>query len=197
MAKIDIEVFTNEIEKTYTILKQNLIMIDTIKELIAQGNLSEDAIASLKTSREIIYAMLSGLETAIDNTNATIENMNKVMLTDKNVKTFFGNKSIVKDPSNPQDNNIDLYVHYLEIITLQHRYFGIAYSSLKTSATGAGQGLTTLFKAPTGSARDYIMLSDINNNRVAQLKWSGSIWQILNDGALENVANITDRVETI
>lgn len=84
MAKIDVEVFTNEIEKTYTILKQNLIMIDTIKELIAQGNLSEDAIAILKTSIERAYAMMNGLEGAIDNTNATIENMNKVMPTDIN-----------------------------------------------------------------------------------------------------------------
>lgn len=85
MAKIDVEIFTNEIEKTYTILKQNLIMIDTIKELIAQGNLSEDAIANLNTSRERIYDMINGLEGAIDNTNTTIENMNKVMPTDINV----------------------------------------------------------------------------------------------------------------
>lgn len=84
MAKIDLEVFTNEIEKTYTILKQNLIMIDTIKQLIAQGNLSEDAIVTLKTSIERANAMISGLEGAIDNTNTTIENMNKVMPTDIN-----------------------------------------------------------------------------------------------------------------
>lgn len=84
MAKIDVEVFTNEIEKTYTILKQNLIMIDTIKELIAQGNLSEDTIASLQTSIKRANAMINGLESAIDNTNATIENMNKVMPTDIN-----------------------------------------------------------------------------------------------------------------
>ena len=84
MAKIDIEIFTNEIEKTYTILKQNLIMIDTIKQLIAQGNLSEEAIASLKTSIERANAMISGLEGAIDKTNTTIENMNNVMATDIN-----------------------------------------------------------------------------------------------------------------
>ncbi len=85
MAKIDVELFTNEIEKTYTILKQNLVMIDTIKQLIAQGNLSEDAIATLQTGIERTNEMINGLETALDKTNNTIEDMNKVIPTDINV----------------------------------------------------------------------------------------------------------------
>ena len=98
MAKIDVEVFTNEIEKTYTILKQNLIMIDTIKKLIAQGNLSEEAIASLNTALSTTNTKLENLNTftkqeflrtnqKISTVKTTQENMNNVMPTDINVDT--------------------------------------------------------------------------------------------------------------
>lgn len=96
MAKIDIEIFTNEIEKTYTILKQNLIMIDTVKQLIAQGNLSEEAIASLNTALSTTNTKLENLNTFtkqeffrtnqnISAVETTQENMNNVMPTDINV----------------------------------------------------------------------------------------------------------------
>lgn len=94
MAKIDVNVFTNEIEKTYTILKQNLIIIDTIKQLIDQGNLSEDTIATLQTAINRVNATVAGLEGAIDKTNNTIEEMNKVMPTDINVDS--NNKLILE-----------------------------------------------------------------------------------------------------
>lgn len=95
MAKIDVEVFTNEIEKTYTILKQNLIMIDTIKQLIAQGNLSEDAIASLNTALSTTNTKLDNLNTftkqeflrtnqKISTVETTQENMNNIIATDIN-----------------------------------------------------------------------------------------------------------------
>ena len=118
------------------------------------------------------------------------------ILTDENTKTIFG-KSIMKDPEQPE-NNIDLYVHYLQIIADSKFYNGVVISSNNTAATGTGQGLTALFKAPADTSQQYITVSDIDHNVVGLLIWNGSIWsiQLANDNFV-NVTSVTDRVEPI
>lgn len=44
---INKEVFVKEIEQTYTILKQNLILIKYVEDLISQGNTLEEAVAKI------------------------------------------------------------------------------------------------------------------------------------------------------
>lgn len=201
MAKIDVEIFTNEIEKTYTILKQNLIMIDTIKELIAQGNLSEDTIAHLKTSIERANAMMDGLETAIDNTNATIENMNKVIPTDINSDNngylilehdgveITGQKKVVNILK-----NTDLYVHYLEFSVDESTFYGVVYSS-NGNVTNTLQKLTILLK-PTSSAQMFIPIT-YDGNDSAVLYWNGSTWQAAYSGGVLNITSVSDIVKNI
>lgn len=94
--------------------------------------------------------------------------------------------------------NIDLYVHYLSIIADSKFYNGVVVSSNNTDATGTGQGLTTLFKAPADTSQQYITVSDIDHNVVGLLIWNGSIWsiQLANDNFV-TVTNVTDRVEPI
>ena len=114
------------------------------------------------------------------------------ILTDKNTKTVFG-KSLYGT------GNIDLYVHYLEITTVDDvTFYGFCYSSIKTSASGVGQGLTTLFKAPANQARNYITLGDITQDGgSALLQWTGTIWQVTYNGSQLNVTNVVDTVEPI
>lgn len=114
------------------------------------------------------------------------------ILTNKNVKTLFGNQTLYGT------GNIDLYVHYLQIIADSKFYNGVMFSSSNTAATGTGQGLTTLFKATPDTSLDCIILSDIDHNTVGLLKWSGDIWQIqLANDNFVTVTSVTDRVETI
>ena len=113
------------------------------------------------------------------------------ILTDENVKTVFGNSLY-------GTGNIGLYVQYLSIIANSKFYNGVVVSSNNTDATGTGQGLTSLFKAPVDTSQQYITVSDIDHNVVGLLIWNGSTWsiQLANDN-FETVTNVTDRVEPI
>lgn len=119
---------------------------------------------------------------------------NEEILTDKSVKTVLGQSIYSTD-----GGNIDLYVHYLKITAVNDLiFYGFCYSSIKTSASGVGQGLTTLFKAPANQARNYITLGDIEQNGgSALLQWTGTIWQVTYNGSQFNVTNVVDRVEPI
>ena len=139
------------------------------------------------TQLSFIYNLPDGTEsyTAYLNLDKTSN-----ILTNKNVKTLFGNQTLYGT------GNIDLYVHYLQIIADSKFYNGVMFSSSNTAATGTGQGLTTLFKATPDTPLDCIILSDIDHNTVGLLKWSGDIWQIqLANDNFVTVTSVTDRVE--
>lgn len=148
--------------------------------------------ASLKYSEEDSEFIFSNAETEFS-AHLPLSHAEEEILTDKSVKTLFGNQSIVGT------GNIDLYVHYIEILTDDDiTFYGCAYSSIKTNASGVGQGLTTLFKAPANQARDYIPLSNLAEQASpGLLQWTGSIWKVGYSGADYNVVNVVDRVETI
>lgn len=147
-------------------------------------NYNTNAITNIPLADDLEVSVLTS-----DNINNYLEN---------NLKTVFGNKSLIKDPEHPENNNIDLYVHYLSIIADSKFYNGVMFSSISTDATGTGQGLTTLFKAPADTSQQYITVSDIDHNVVGLLIWNGSTWsiQLANDNFV-SVTSVTDRVEPI
>lgn len=129
------------------------------------------------------------------------------ILTDKNVKTFFGNKSIVKDPTKPNENNIDLYKHYLEFevhVTSAPAEQGIytcrilVQSSSNvdcTSTTGATQKLKDLLKCD--ATNKYYEIGIAGGSAFAQLYGNSTLLYVLVGGIAADINSIKDRVETI
>lgn len=149
---------------------------------VAQGLISNGANTNVGNISSKIEIILSG-----DDIQTEVYSLQ--------LKTLFGKKLSYDDKL---DSNIDLYVHYLSIIAGGKFYYGVMFSSINTSATGTGQGLTTLFKAPADTVQEYIPVSDADTNTVGLLSWNGTQWYIrLANDNFVNVTNVSDRVETI
>lgn len=145
--------------------------------------------ASLKYSEEDSEFIFSNAETEF-NVHLPLSQAEEEILTDKSVKTLFGNKSIYGS------GNIDLYVHYLNISTGNIKWTGVVYSS-NNIIVNSPQKLTTLLKA-TNTDKNYIVLHG-QDGQSGLLYWGNSIWQVDIDGQenLVNVISVSDRVETI
>lgn len=120
-------------------------------------------------------------------------------LSSSNVKTFFGNKSIIKDPKHPEDNNIDLYKHYLELTAGGKTFRGVIQSSNNLDCTGVGTKLVTLLKCKAGQTHYYEHFLDMTDTGSEYaLYYNGSILQ-LTDGTSDpiNITNVVDKVETV
>lgn len=122
------------------------------------------------------------------------------------LKTFFGNKSIIKDPEHPENNNIDLYKHYLTIdAEPSEGGTGVQCSILIqsssnvdcSSTTGATQKLKTLLKITGTSYRVYE--SGVANSGASScaLVWTGTILQVNVGGTPYVIKSIVDDVETV
>lgn len=107
------------------------------------------------------------------------------ILTDKSVKTLFGNQSIYGS------GNIDLYRHQLTLFNrADEQYILIVYSSSNLNVDSVTD-LTTLTKANDNYKINVIKVSDGTSSL---LKYDGSIW-ILSDGS--NILSVSDIVTTI
>lgn len=129
------------------------------------------------------------------------------ILTNKNVKTFFGNKSIMKDPVHPENNNIDLYKHYLEFevhVMSEPEEQGIytcrilVQSSSNvdcSSTTGDTQKLKDLLKCDETNKHYEIGIAD--SSSFVQLYGNSILLYVLVNGIAADINSIKDRVETI
>jgi len=135
--------------------------------------------------------------------------------TSKNLKTVFG-KSIMKDPEQPEDNNIDLYKHYLHIqggasgAGLYDFYIVIQSSSNVdcSSTAGATKKLRTLLKVSPATPRMYETgvcgpvkspeeTENYSAERSCALYWDGSLLYVRNALGDFEMTLIEDRVETL
>ena len=135
--------------------------------------------------------------------NSIIYSLSK-FLSPSDVKTFFGNKSIIKDPTKPEDNNIDLYKHYLTISCKQadgdstYKCYVLVQSSSNTNCAGAGTKLKDLLKASGSTPRYFESGCAASGSDSCILYWSGTILQIYVGTILCNITNIdVDDVETV
>ena len=103
------------------------------------------------------------------------------ILTDKSVKTLFGNQSIYGS------GNIDLYVHYLSFTINSKIYYGVVYSS-NNLVVDSVQDLTTIMK----SDGQILALGESDNALIAYV---GGIWLDVFDKG--NVTAVNDNVKTI
>lgn len=108
------------------------------------------------------------------------------ILTDKNTKTLFGNKSLYGS------GNIDLYMHNLSLTINGTSYYAVIYSS-NNLVIDSVQDLTTVTK---GHGQ---LLAIGSNKSVAIIAYQGSVWfNVLGEeGQDNNVTNVTDSVYTI
>ena len=109
-------------------------------------------------------------------------------LTDQNTKSLFGNQSIYGE------GNIDLYVHYLNIVAGGVQFYGVVYSSNNANVNSI-QKLTTLLKAT--SKQYFISLTSPSAVQGGVLYWDGSIWQVSSVDGFLNVTSVSDVVTTI
>ena len=132
--------------------------------------------------------------------NPTVYNLEN-FLSSSNVKTFFGNKSIIKDPTKPEDNNIDLYKHHLTLVANGNVFMGVIISSNNLDCTGVGTKLITLLKCTPGEDKyceHFLKLQGNGSGQEYILYYNGSILQMINGTADPvNITNVEDKVETV
>lgn len=137
---------------------------------------------------------------AIENSISLDVSVSSNILTDKNTKTIFG-KSILKDPGNPQDNNINLYVHYLRFTysmgSTSAAIDGVLYSSNNTDISGTDVSrLKQLIKNPE-SYRVLLILSSIVGGSCGTLIYDGSTFVIYTGRDPISITKIEDKVKPI
>lgn len=172
---------------------QPLLIFDTYLYEMYIGSRSDDL-----TLR--INSISGNFTTVVDMTYNNLEDKLEIFyvvdenLTKDNVKTLFGNKSIIGQ------GNIDLYMHYLSLTTPSGNYYFqfISSNNLKVDSL---QDLTTLIN-PTGNINLYITCTDTHYNTFGQLRYSNNVWNITGDSSISgatggNVSAVTDVVKTI
>ena len=129
----------------------------------------------------------------------------ETVLTPDSLKTIFGNQSLIKDPSKPNENNVDLYKHYLKIGlrneggTTDTAVFTILSSSNIdcTSSTGATQKLKDLLKISGTTERYFENGTTTSGSGSLVLRWTGTVLQVAFDSDTFSITSIEDKVETV
>lgn len=161
------------------------------------------------TTLSFLYSDGQAINTSID----LDVSVDAQILTDKNVKTFFGNKSIVKDPTKPNENNIDLYNHIISIdinsTILLNIFVKASSSNLKVDSLN---DLTTLLNAKEDTIIDCIAYNEgqsfTRNVNITGLIYTNLTWKyglvymtpqgpFIDNGVLITTATINDVVTTI
>ena len=127
-----------------------------------------------------------------NNDKMIINDTSEELLSADNVKTLFGNQSIIGQ------GNIDLYRHQLQCeISEDSNAFLFEIISSNNLKIDSLQDLTTVTKATNESDIKYLIL-DTSIWSVGYLYYQGGVWYIQEaDGKLYTVASINDVVTTI
>lgn len=183
-----------------TIFKGNLDAYNDSLLTFYQGNNAQSiymAISPLYDETKLAFLYNDGQ--AITTSIELDVSVNSNILTDKNVKTLFGNHSLYGS------GNIDLYKHYLKITgkkvgDITQTFYILVQSSSNTdcsSETGATQKLQTLLKASGTETKIYESGITSDCSAVCTLFWNGAILFIVSDTERYNITSIDDRVETL
>ena len=132
---------------------------------------------------------LNGTDTDNNYIEFNLDGTIQTALTNKNTKTIFG-KSIMKDPEQPENNNINLYRHQLTLNSATNTYIGVIYLLDNTPITST-QLLTTYTKAFNG----YIFLAvKVTGPMGAQyavgIGYTNNKWATTDSDAITNVSDV-------
>ena len=98
----------------------------------------------------------------------------ETVLTPDSLKTIFGNQSLIKDPSKPNENNVDLYNHFITLTTSSDEYFIKIQSSSNVDCTGVGTKLKDLLKCVNGTAKFIDICFDLEDGTAGCLYFDGT-----------------------
>lgn len=154
---------------------------------IATG-FSSDSEASLTNLGSNINVILSLTYDGEDTLSTSLEN--ETFISEDNVKTLFGNQSIVGT------GNIDLYRHTMTLTTELNDY-QLEYISSNNLVVNSLQDLTTLLKPKANQSYFGFVVDSENSTDVGKIVYNGSIWQIIASEDTVNVLSVSDTVETI
>lgn len=166
--------------------RKGIIVEDTYGGGCYIGEIADDNTASLMS----FYGnSASNVEINIAKDNQlNIEVSNETLMSEDNVKTLFGDQSIIGT------GNIDLYRHYLKA----NRVYFTIYSSNKLNVD-TPQDLTTILKASNGA-----FITGIYHNgtevlaKSALITYENNVWYTYYDGGTKTpITTLTDIVETI
>ena len=168
--------------------KKPVLVFDTGNIELYVGNTDEDSMYltalynNSGTSHTLTYDR--------DTDQLRIKTANETFISEDNVKTLFGNQSIIGT------GNIDLYRHTIvleaEINTIQ-----LEYISSNNLVVDSLQDLTALLK-PKADQFYFGFVSDTeNSNNPAKIVYNGSIWQAVIEGSTVNIVRVSDTVTTI
>lgn len=159
-----------------------VLIFDTINNELYFGTQENDTLYL-----QNLYAN-HGLILEIQYTKAT--DKLTITSTEENVKTLFGNQSIIGT------GNIDLYKHY---ILLNGRFQCVVISSSNvncSSETGATQKLKDLLKV-TDNHKFYELVTNVATAGGGVLQYYNSVLRIMFNGGPIEITEITDIVTTI
>lgn len=173
--------------------QKGVIVVDTINGGLFTGEIADDITARI-TSIGGNFIKVVDFTYELETDKLTIDSVDEELMSIDNVKTLFGNQSIVGT------GNIDLYMHYLSLTTPSGNYYFkfISSNNLKVNSL---QDLTTLIN-PTGNTNLYITCTDTHYNTFGQLRYSNNVWNITGDSSISgatggNVSAVTDVIKTI
>lgn len=175
--------------------KKPVLVFDTDNIELYVGNTDEDSmyLTALYNNNGTSHTLSYNKETD----QLTIESVNETFISEDNVKTLFGNQSIIGA------GNIDLYRHYLEVSDTNGDTANFEFiSSSNINATGSDTKLKDLLKCSgVAESRYYCYGFKGSPSNAASLYWPGSatgviLLQIGNNTPV-SVATVKDVVETI
>lgn len=152
--------------------RQGIIVVDTIFGGCFVGEIADDGTARLircDTELKIVDIALNG-ENALG-----ITVTDETLMSTDNVKTLFGDKSIIGT------GNIDLYNHFLTVTASDNTKLYINYPSSNNLECDSLQDLTKMTKAKNGTKIGF------GNTYI---NYNGSIWQTANSTAITAVSDV-------
>ena len=158
--------------------RKGVIVVDTISGGLFTGEIADDTTARI-TSIGGNYIKVVDFTYDLEKDKLTIESVDEELMSTDNVKTLFGEQSIIGT------GNIDLYNHFLTVTASDNTKLYINYPSSQALECDSLQDLTKMTKAKNGTKIGF------GNTYI---NYNGSIWQTANSTA---ITAVTDTVTTL
>lgn len=187
----DYENLSQNMKRVFELIKQQtfkpIIWFDKSNGEVYTGEVSDDNNIYLYRANQDTLCLVT-INLYNENTIKTFSTVESV-LTEDNVKTLFGDKSIVGT------GNIDLYMHYIAVNSGSNQWYFqfISSNNLKVDSL---QDLTALIK-PTSNSNLYIPCVDKNSYAPALLTYFNNVWTVDYQGGSSNITTVSDVVKTI
>lgn len=154
--------------------RKGVIVVDTISGGLFTGEIGDDITARI-TSIGGNFIKVVDFSYDLETDKLTIDSVDEELMSTDNVKTLFGEQSIIGT------GNIDLYNHFLTVTASDNTKLYINYPSSSNLECDSLQDLTKMTKAKNGTKIGF------GNTYI---NYNGSIWQTANSTAITAVSDV-------